>query len=411
MTDDGKKRLDRAVLDVKQDCKAPQARLCQPSQENQAVEAHDEASSSSGQVAQKAYHVAQDVDKAKDVDKMNKPELMIFARDILGVETRQVGSDGKKRRYRAVPDVKQDCKAAQARLCQPSQENQAVEAHDVLERDAVEMRACTTANGDPHIVIANVLAPGLVTAVARKALLDGRPEATQASDFNPAVLRALSQRDPRQRDEEIAGVELEYHASVIEWMRRTQHPTVPTVWLLQEVEPALARAVQDAGYLPVTAPWRHHGAPAMFAQCPRDWHGAHEFRWQDCGGVRAASAVHGWVHARLQVTATTQISFAIGHHSTWPPNLYAHDDLVVAAGDSVSGSIAWEQHNHECITSPGGAGIYQTYVRGLRQVDGPTLTRVSFSDHLQAVEMTVEPISSSAARSEVCLPSPICQHQ
>ena len=274
-----------------------------------------------------------------------------------------------------------------------------------------EMRACTTANGDLHIVIANVLAPGLVTAVARKALLDGRPEATQASDFNPAVLRALSQRDPRQRDEEIAGVELEYHASVIEWMRRTQHPTVPTVWLLQEVEPALARAVQDAGYLPVTAPWRHQGAPAMFAQCHRDWHGAHEFRWQDCGGVRAASAVHGWVHARLQVTATTQISFAIGHHSTWPPNLFAHDDLVFAAGDSVSGSIAWEQHNHECITSPGGAGIYQTYVRGLRQVDGPTLTRVSFSDHLQAVEMTVEPISSSAARSEVCLPSPICQHQ
>ena len=91
-----KKRFDRAVLDVKQDCKAAQARLCQPSQENQAVEARDEASSSSGQVAQKAYHVAQDVDEAKDVDKMNKPELMKYAKNILGVETRQVGSDGKK---------------------------------------------------------------------------------------------------------------------------------------------------------------------------------------------------------------------------------------------------------------------------------------------------------------------------
>ena len=67
MTDDGKKRLDRAVLDVKQDCKAPQARLCQPSQENQAVEAHDEASSSSGQVAQKAYHVAQEARSKRPV--------------------------------------------------------------------------------------------------------------------------------------------------------------------------------------------------------------------------------------------------------------------------------------------------------------------------------------------------------
>ena len=254
-----------------------------------------------------------------------------------------------------------------------------------------EMRACGTASGDLHLVIANVLAPGLVTAAARKALLEGRPEATQASDFSPAELRALSQRDPRRRAEELAGVETEYHASIIEWMRRAQRPTVPTVWLLQEVDPALARAGQDAGYLPVTAPWRHHGAPAMFAQCPSEWHGAHEFRWQDCGGVRAASAVHGWVHARLQVTATTQISFASGHKSTWPHDLYTHDDMVVAAGDGVSGSIAWEQHNHECVTSPGGTGTYQAHVRGLRHVDGPTLTRVPFSDHLQAVKLTVEP--------------------
>ena len=68
---------------------------------------------------------ARDVDKAKGVDNMNKAELMLYAKNIPGVETRRVGPGGKKNLHRAVPDVKQDCKAAQSRLCQASQENQA----------------------------------------------------------------------------------------------------------------------------------------------------------------------------------------------------------------------------------------------------------------------------------------------
>ena len=62
-------------------------------------------------------------DKTRDVDQMDKPELMAYAKDVLGVETRRSGSDGKKTLWRAVADVKQDCKAAQARLCQPEAEN------------------------------------------------------------------------------------------------------------------------------------------------------------------------------------------------------------------------------------------------------------------------------------------------
>ena len=60
-----------------------------------------------------------DVDVAKDVDTMNKEELMHYAKSALDVEIRQAGPDGKKNRYRAVDDVKKDCKAVQARLCQP----------------------------------------------------------------------------------------------------------------------------------------------------------------------------------------------------------------------------------------------------------------------------------------------------
>ena len=54
---------------------------------------------------------------------MEKPELMAYAKDVLGVETRRVVSDGKKSLWRKVAEVKQDCKAAQARLCQPEAEN------------------------------------------------------------------------------------------------------------------------------------------------------------------------------------------------------------------------------------------------------------------------------------------------
>ena len=61
---------------------------------------------------------AQYVDKTEDADQMNKAELMKYAEDILGVETPQVGPDGNKNLYLAVSDVRQDCKAAQARLCQ-----------------------------------------------------------------------------------------------------------------------------------------------------------------------------------------------------------------------------------------------------------------------------------------------------
>ena len=58
---------------------------------------------------------AQDVDKTKDVDEMKKSELMQYAKNILGVETRRVGPDGNKNLFRAVEDVKHDCKAAQER--------------------------------------------------------------------------------------------------------------------------------------------------------------------------------------------------------------------------------------------------------------------------------------------------------
>ena len=49
---------------------------------------------------------------------MEKPDLMPYAKDVLGVETRRKGPDGKKNLWRAVAEVKADCKAAQARLRQ-----------------------------------------------------------------------------------------------------------------------------------------------------------------------------------------------------------------------------------------------------------------------------------------------------
>ena len=70
---------------------------------------------------------AHNVDMREDVDTMKKDDLMRYARE-LGVETRQAGPNGKNKNWRAVGDVKKDCKAAQARLCQPSQENEPLEA-------------------------------------------------------------------------------------------------------------------------------------------------------------------------------------------------------------------------------------------------------------------------------------------
>ena len=55
---------------------------------------------------------------ARDVDAMRKAELMEYAKT-LGVGTRREGQDGKKNLWRPVPDVKRDCKEAQARHCQP----------------------------------------------------------------------------------------------------------------------------------------------------------------------------------------------------------------------------------------------------------------------------------------------------
>ena len=54
----------------------------------------------------------------RDVDAMRKAELMEYVKT-LGVETRREGEDGKKNLWRPVPDVKTDCKEAQARHCQP----------------------------------------------------------------------------------------------------------------------------------------------------------------------------------------------------------------------------------------------------------------------------------------------------
>jgi hypothetical protein len=59
----------------------------------------------------------------KDVDQMEKAELMAYAKDVLGVETRRMGSDGKKNLWRKVVEVNRDCKAAQAKLCQSQAEN------------------------------------------------------------------------------------------------------------------------------------------------------------------------------------------------------------------------------------------------------------------------------------------------
>ena len=66
---------------------------------------------------------AQDVATTKVVDKMKKDDVMHYAKQVLGVEVRQAGHDGETHRYRAVEDVKKECKAVQARLCQRPHEN------------------------------------------------------------------------------------------------------------------------------------------------------------------------------------------------------------------------------------------------------------------------------------------------
>ena len=46
--------------------------------------------------ANQALPKAQDVDKMKDVEKMKVHVLRQFAKDVLGVETREAGPDGKR---------------------------------------------------------------------------------------------------------------------------------------------------------------------------------------------------------------------------------------------------------------------------------------------------------------------------
>ena len=68
---------------------------------------------------------AKKIDKGKNVDKMEKSELMVYAKDVLGVETRRASARGKTNTWRSVSDVRNDCKAAQAKLGQPEMEAQA----------------------------------------------------------------------------------------------------------------------------------------------------------------------------------------------------------------------------------------------------------------------------------------------
>ena len=100
------KNLWRTVPEVKKGCKAAQARLCQLETEAQArlcqPETENEgsaviyqcSSSSCGELG--GAPKAKKTDKGKDVEKMDKAELMVYAKDVLGVETRRVGADGKK---------------------------------------------------------------------------------------------------------------------------------------------------------------------------------------------------------------------------------------------------------------------------------------------------------------------------
>ena len=57
--------------------------------------------------------------KAKELEQMGRLELMTYARDVLGVETRRVGANRKKTLWRPLPLVRDECKAKLAGLCQP----------------------------------------------------------------------------------------------------------------------------------------------------------------------------------------------------------------------------------------------------------------------------------------------------
>ena len=46
----------------------------------------------------------------RNLDDMRKEELMKYAKDVLGIETRHIGADGKKNRWRSVPEVRRECK-------------------------------------------------------------------------------------------------------------------------------------------------------------------------------------------------------------------------------------------------------------------------------------------------------------
>ena len=70
----------------------------------------------------------QGADKTKDVGNMKKVELMKYAKNVLGVETRRRGDDGKENLFRLVEDARQDCKAVQPRQRQASPGNQESEA-------------------------------------------------------------------------------------------------------------------------------------------------------------------------------------------------------------------------------------------------------------------------------------------
>ena len=62
---------------------------------------------------------AQDVATTKGVGAVKRDELMRYAKQVLGVGVRT-----QNKQFCSARDVKGDCKAAQARLCQPSQENE-----------------------------------------------------------------------------------------------------------------------------------------------------------------------------------------------------------------------------------------------------------------------------------------------
>ena len=54
----------------------------------------------------------------QNVDDMRKAELMMYAKDVLGIETRKIGAGGQKNLWRSIEEVWRECKEKEARLCQ-----------------------------------------------------------------------------------------------------------------------------------------------------------------------------------------------------------------------------------------------------------------------------------------------------